>query len=69
MKVEAQKVENGFFIPAVDGLRTILAERVWLHIEIVTQDSPDLDEIDRFFAPYQFAIDGLTFDREKAHAC
>ena len=38
MKVEAEKVENGFLIPFNDSLRNIKRKKVLLEIEIIEED-------------------------------
>ena len=65
MKIEATKVENGFLIPFVDGLKTIKRNKILLDITVIEQDE---DEIDRFFNRYHINLNEFKFDREEANA-
>jgi hypothetical protein len=65
MRIEAQKVENGFLIPFVDGLKTIKRDKILLEVTLIEQEE---DEIDRFFNRYQINLSEFRFDREEANA-
>ena len=43
MIVEAQKVENGLFIPMIDQFKKIKPGRILVEIEVVEQDPKDLE--------------------------
>jgi len=43
MIVEAQKVENGLFIPMIDQFKKIKPGRILVEIEVVEQDTKDLE--------------------------
>lgn len=43
MIVEAQKVENGLFIPMVDQFKTITEEKFLVDIELIKQNREDLE--------------------------
>ncbi len=65
MRVEALKVEQGFLIPLVGGLKTIQRGKILLDVTIIDQEE---DEIDRFFHRYQIDLSTFRFDREDANA-
>jgi hypothetical protein len=65
MRIEAMKVENGFLIPFVDGLKAINRNKILLDITVIDQDE---DEIDRFFNRYHLNLSEFAFDREEANA-
>lgn len=64
MKVEATKVKDGFLIPRIGKLKNIKEEKIMLEIEIINQI---IDEIDQFFARFNFNLSQLKFDREEAN--
>jgi len=43
MIVEAQKVENGLFIPMIDQFKKIKPGRILVEIEVVEQNQKDLE--------------------------
>ena len=43
MIVEAQKVENGLFIPMIDQFKKIKAGRILVEIEVVEQNPKELE--------------------------
>jgi hypothetical protein len=65
MQIEAVKVENGFLIPLVDGLKNITSHTVLLDVTLIESGE---DEIDRFFDQYQMDLNDFQFDREEANA-
>lgn len=65
MQIEAVKVENGFLIPLVDGLKSIKRKKILLEVTVVEQRD---DEIDQFFDRYQINLKDFRFDREEANA-
>ncbi len=43
MIVEAQKVENGLFIPMVDQFKKIKRNKILVEIELIEQDQKELE--------------------------